>query len=234
MVVKATSKRANQVIDSSRNGYVFSASDRAILARYETTAEAIALVFGSSCEVVVHSLENMAHSVVKIVNDQVTGRSPGSPITDIGLEMLKKSIETKEDIVGPYFSKTKASKPLKSVTMLIRNSKGIPIGLMCINIDLSVPINIFLKEFMPSNEYPQSDEIFAPDVGSLVTQAVTKEFETVSRITGVSPTEKNRKIVYNLEQQGVFDIKGAVELVAGELGVTRHTIYKYLREMRSK
>lgn len=218
----------------TQNEHVFTPSDRTFIARYGNVAEAIARVFGSGCEVVVHSLEDMAHSVVKIVNGQVTGRSPGSPVTDLGLAMLKKSFETKEDIVGAYFSKTKAGKPLKSVTMLIRNDDGVPIGFLCINFDLSMPLNHFLREFSPSNEAAQPGENFAPDVRELVGQAVADELEAISHITGVSPTEKNRRIVSNLEQHGVFGIKGSVELVAGELGVTKHTIYKYLREMRKE
>jgi predicted transcriptional regulator YheO len=61
---------------------------------------------------------------------------------------------------------------------------------------------------------------------------VADELEAISRLTGVSPTEKNRRVVANLELRSVFAIKGAVDLVASELGVTKHTIYKYLRELR--
>ncbi|MFZ3111301.1 MAG: helix-turn-helix domain-containing protein, partial [Rectinemataceae bacterium] len=64
--------------------------------------------------------------------------------------------------------------------------------------------------------------------------AVADELDAISRITGVSPTEKNRRVVANLEQRSIFGIKGSVELVAGELGVTKHTIYKYLRELRGE
>lgn len=210
----------------------FTEADREILKRYEAVAESVARIFGSGCEVVLHSLEDMAHSVVKIVNGQVTGRSPGSPITDLGLDVLAKSFESEEDIIGPYFSNTKAGKPLKSVTTLIRNREGHPIGFLCINYDLSVPLHVFLREFSPSREAPEAGEHFAPDVGELVTQAVFDELETISRVNGVSSTEKNRRVVANLETRGVFEIKGSVELVAGQLGVTRHTIYKYLRGLR--
>lgn len=214
--------------------YRFSETDRQLLARYELVAESVARTFGSGCEVVLHSLEDMAHSVIKIYNGHVTGRSPGSPITDLGLDVLKKSFEIRNDIIGPYFSKTKAGKPLKSVTTLIRNDEGTPIGFLCINFDLSMPLSHFLQEFSPSSEAPQTGENFAPDVTDLVGHAVADELDAISRVTGVSPTEKNRRVVFNLEQRGVFEIKGSVELVAGELGVTKHTVYKYLREFRNQ
>lgn len=209
----------------------FTDSDRTILKRQEVIAEAVARVFGPGCEVVIHSFEDLAHSIVKIFNGEVTGRTIGSPITDLGLKLLK-SEEPLQDIFGAYYSMTKSGKPLKSVSSLIRNDAGIPIGFFCINFDLSMPFNKFVEGFYSPNDEAPSDENFAPDVRELVGKSVADELDAVSRITGVSPTEKNRRIVHDLENRGVFGIKGSVELVAGELGVTKHTIYKYLREMR--
>ncbi|MFA6366604.1 MAG: PAS domain-containing protein, partial [Candidatus Hydrogenedentales bacterium] len=213
---------------------VFTVRDKQILANHFAIADTIAQTFGKGCEVVIHSLEDIGKSIVKIVNGEVTGRVLGAPITDLGLKVANNAYDSREDIVGPYFSKTKAGKPLKSTTMIIRNDEGAPIGFLCINFDLSMPLTQFLADFSPAPEVPPSGENFAPDVDQLVAQAVADELEGVSRITGVSPTEKNRRIVANLELRSIFDIKGAVELVAGELGVTKHTIYKYLRELRNE
>jgi len=233
-MTKKTIKQASDLdVIRMNNQHGFTATDREILARYENVAEAIARAFGSGCEVVIHSLEDMAHSVIKIINGEVTGRLLGSPITDLGLVMLKKSFEMEEDIIGPYFSKTQSGKSLKSVTMLIRNDKNIPIGFLCINFNLSSPLSALMQEFLPSKEVEdQPAENFAPDLNNLVTQAVIDQLDTILPLTGVSPTEKNRRVVFNLEQHGIFDIKGSVELVARELGVTKYTIYKYLREIR--
>ncbi|NJL71750.1 MAG: hypothetical protein HC888_09070 [Candidatus Competibacteraceae bacterium] len=35
-----------------------------------------------------------------------------------------------------------------------------------------------------------------------------------------------------LRNRGLFEIKGSVELVSKGLGITKYTIYKYLREFR--
>lgn len=234
MIAKEIKKAADPDEISAHEKRVFTARDKEILARYDLVADTIASTFGRGCEVVVHSLEDLGKSIVKIVNGEVTGRVLGAPITDLGLKVATKVVGSDDSIVGPYFSMTKAGKPLKAVTMVIRNDEGAPIGFLCINFDLSMPLNQFLKDFFPSAEEAPAGENFAPDVGELVAQAVADELEAVSRVTGVSPTEKNRRIVANLEQRSIFDIKGSVELVAGELGVTKHTIYKYLREMRGE
>lgn len=234
MIAKEIKKAADPDEISAHEKRVFTARDNEILARYDLVAETIASTFGKGCEVVVHSLEDLGKSIVKIVNGEVTGRVLGAPITDLGLKVATNAVGSEDNVVGPYFSMTKAGKPLKSVTMVIRNDEGAPIGFLCINFDLSMPLNQFIKDFFPSAAEAPAGENFAPDVGELVAQAVADELEAVSRVTGVSPTEKNRRIVANLEQRSIFDIKGSVELVAGELGVTKHTIYKYLREMRGE
>jgi len=209
-----------------------SPSDKLVLLRYETMAEGIARLFGSGCEVVVHSLEDISASVTKICNGHVTGRKPGSPITDLGLGVLRKSFESREDIVGPYFSRTDSGKLLKSTTILIRNDQAEPIGFLCVNFDLSVPLSQLLGEFSPSAEPVEQGEHYAPDVQELVSRAVAEELEAAARKTGLHPSEKNRRIVLELERRGVFEVKGAVEHAARDLGVTKHTVYKYLRELR--
>ena len=234
MIAKEIKKAADPDEISAHEKRVFTARDNEILARYDLVADTIASTFGKGCEVVVHSLEDLGKSIVKIVNGEVTGRVLGAPITDLGLKVATNAVGSEDNVVGPYFSMTKAGKPLKSVTMVIRNDEGAPIGFLCINFDLSMPLNQFIKDFFPSAAEAPAGDNFAPDVGELVAQAVADELEAVSRVTGVSPTEKNRRIVANLEQRSIFDIKGSVELVAGELGVTKHTIYKYLREMRGE
>ena len=209
----------------------FSSSDKAILTRYETMAEVIASLFGSGCEIVIHSLEDMAHSVVKTINGNITGRIIGSPITDLALDMLNDSLATKKDVIGPYFSKTRAGNPLKSVKMLIRNDRRMPIGFLCINFDLSMPLSRFFEEFFATTIDSQSAENFAPNVSDLVSKSVSDALEDISLVTGISPTRKNKMVVARLSQYGIFRIRGSIELVAGKLGVSNHAIYKYLREM---
>ena len=60
-------KTHNKLIRLNKN-------DRAVLQALETVVEGIAAAFGSNCEVVLHSLEDLGHSVIKIENGYVTGR----------------------------------------------------------------------------------------------------------------------------------------------------------------
>lgn len=210
----------------------FTDADRRILERYGSVADTFALLFGKGCEVVLHSLEDISRSVVKIVNGHVTGRTLGSPITDLGLKILSKSFEQSEDIIGSYYSYTEAGRPIKSITLLIRNDSGVPIGMLCVNYDLSTPLISFIKEFSPFNDLPGTAEHFPAGVGDLIQQSLAEVSETSGRSSGVPIQEKNRRSVEELEKRGIFGIKGSVDMVAKGLGITKFTIYKYLREFR--
>ena len=66
-----------------------SKGDYQILESYKIMAEGLADYLGEGFEIVVQSLGNLEHSVIKILNGSHTGRKEGSPITDLGLTMVK-------------------------------------------------------------------------------------------------------------------------------------------------
>jgi predicted transcriptional regulator YheO len=213
---------------------VFSEQDRACLAMFEPLVDSIAKMFGPSCEVVLHSLEDISCSVVKIVNSHVTGRSLGAPMTDFGIKILETAEQDRSDVVGPYITKSGA-KMLRSVTVVLRNLSSKPIGCLCINIDLSAPFFDVVRAFLPStpsdatpaaygNGSTNSIEHFAGSVTELVRQAL----EGIVLPAGV---DRNRRAIEELGQLGIFKIKGAVDCAADLLGVSKHTVYYYLREL---
>lgn len=210
--------------------------DREILRALEVVVEGISLAFGNNCETVLHSLEDTSHSIVKIVNGHVTGRKVGSPLTDFGIEILKKADALDKDVIGSYYSKLDDGRPLKSVTMIIRNTQGKPIGFMCINIDLSIPLLNFLKEFLPKTDESSNNiaEHFPLGMKDLISSILEKVMNNINIQREISFSEKNKMIVLELYKRGVFNVKGVIDLVAKELGISRYTVYNYLREAKSE
>jgi len=211
-------------------------NDKKILKALEPVVEAIAKLFGDNCEVVLHSLEDLSKSVIKIENGHVTGRKIGSPITDLGIKILRSADTSQKNVVGSYFSKNRDGKMLKSVTALLRNSAGKPIGLLCINIDLSVSLIELLKNFTPTfnNKQGGSPEYFMISVEELVRKSLEEVISNVNKQRKIPLVDKNKLIVFELYKKGIFDIKGAIDLIAQEIGVSRYTIYNYIREARIK
>ena len=211
-------------------------NDKAILSALEPIVEGIAEVVGNNCEVVLHSLEDVSHSVVKIVNGQITGRKVGSPLTDFGIDVLRKADSLESDIIGSYYTELDDRRLLKSVTILIRNSRGKPIAILCINIDLSVPLLAFVQGFLPTSSevIPNVVEHFPSTLNELVSRTLEMVMTRVNSQREIPSSEKNKAIVRELYNRGMFKITGVIDIVAKKIGISRYTVYNYIREVRTE
>lgn len=210
---------------------LFSDEDHAILASYFPVVDGIAALLGEHCEIVLHSLEFLEHSAIYIVNGHHTGRTIGSPITDRALHSLHH-MQT-DSVSEPYFTRVKGGKLMKSITIAIRNGKQHVIGLICINLNLDVPVSQFLATFVAPSESDTAVN-FASSVEDLVTQTIESTVEEVLHNTAIANNNKNRHIVFRLFEKGIFDIKDAINLVAERLAISRHTVYLYIRQVKQE
>ena len=208
----------------------FSKADRAILRGFEPAVDVIAEAFGSNCEVVLHTLEHVDHSIIKIVNGHVTGRKVGSPLTTFGMELLQKVDSMDKDVIGSHWSRQYAGKLLKSVTLIIRNDEGKSIGYLCINIDVTVPLLDFMTGFLPTD---REGDIVIKSFPSSVEELVSKTLESVMTIVSaereISASEKNKLTVAELYKRGMFKVAGVIDIVAKKMGISRYTVYNYIR-----
>ncbi|ATW44289.1 transcriptional regulator [Glaesserella parasuis] len=203
--------------------------DHAILASYFPVVDGIAALIGEHCEIVLHSLEFLEHSAIYIVNGHNTDRKIGSPITDRALWSLHH-MQT-DSVSKPYFTRAKGGVLMKSVTIAIRNGKQHVIGLICININLDVPVSQFLNSFIAPQETEGSVN-FASSVEDLVAQTIENTIVEVKNDRNISNSNKNRHIVTALFEKGIFDIKDAINQVADRLEISRHTVYLYIRQLK--
>ncbi|MGX2948753.1 helix-turn-helix transcriptional regulator [Frederiksenia canicola] len=203
--------------------------DHAILASYFPVVDGIAALLGEHCEIVLHSLEFLEHSAIYIVNGHNTNRKIGSPITDRALWSLHH-MQT-DSVSKPYFTKAKGGVLMKSITIAIRNGKQHVIGLICININLDVPMSQFLNSFIAPQEADSSVN-FASSVEDLVAQTIENTIEEIQNNRNVANNNKNRQIVTALFEKGIFDIKDAINQVAERLDISRHTVYLYIRQIK--
>lgn len=223
----------NQTVKNSMSDAFipFSDEDHAILASYFPVVDGIASLLGEHCEIVLHSLEFLEHSAIYIVNGHNTGRTIGSPITDKALWSLHH-MQT-DSVSQPYFTKAKGGQLMKSITIAIRNGKQHVIGLICINLNLDVPVSQFLSTFTAPADNRASVN-FAGSVEDLVAQTIDIAIHEVSQNSKVANHNKNRQIVQSLFEKGIFDIKDAINQVADKLNISRHTVYLYIRQMKQE
>ncbi|MBT9431729.1 transcriptional regulator [Candidatus Sodalis endolongispinus] len=212
----------------------FSAVDHEILASYEAVVDGLAMLIGGHCEIVLHSLEDLKCSAVRIANGEHTGRKVGSPISDLALRMLHDMAGEDSSVSRAYFTRAKNGVLMKSVTIAIRNREERVIGLLCINMNLDVPFSQIMQTFIP----PETQDIatsvnFASSVDDLVAQTLEFTIEEVNADRNVSNNAKNRQIVLNLYEKCIFDIKDAINQVADRLNISKHTVYLYIRQFKS-
>lgn len=215
-------------------GRKFTAEDRELLNSYEGVVMGMAELFGKHCEVVLHSLENLHESVIMIANGFNTGRTVGAPITDLALRMLKDIETTGLDHTQSYYTRSRTGALMKSTTIAIRNRGRHVIGLICVNLYINAPFHEFVAEFFPTPQQAEkhTPETFANSVEELVAQTVDNTIAEINRDPTVANNAKNRFIVTQLFEKGIFDIKDSINLVADKLNISKHTVYLYIRQRK--
>lgn len=214
----------------------FSQLDHTLLNTYCSTADAVAALVGSHCEVVVHSLEDLNHSVIKVINGSISGRSVGAPLTNLAFDFVQTSERTGVNCFGPYYSLSVDGKKIRSVTNIIRGENNRIIGLICFNMDLSVPFYEVMQQYIIGEAEPSTEihEIFPHTVEELINHMLDEAIVFSSANPAAPVSERNASAIRFLTGKGVFQIKNAVDIVAHGLGISRTSVYNYLREIKEK
>ncbi len=195
-------------------------------------------LFGDSIEFILHDLSTPQSSVVEIVGN-VTGRQIGAPCTNLVMEVLKREGDDANDILS-YPSIAKDGRQMRSSTIFIRNDAGHIVGCMCYNIDLTeyriaerLLRNLCATAETSDKKEPNKGEIFAQDISEVVGEIIEYEFNNFGKPVPMMSRADKLKLISLLESKGIFDVKGAPEMVSQYMGSSVFTIYNYLKEIRN-
>ncbi|AMJ41613.1 helix-turn-helix transcriptional regulator [Anaerotignum propionicum] len=207
--------------------------DRAILYSYVNVAEGVAEFLGNFCEVVIHNLENMDHSVMHIINGHLSGRQVGASISEVTLSFLNRMMAEPNLNHLYYFAKNKRGETFKSSISAIMGEKENIIGLLCINMYLSSPISDLVHFMTPSESTKQENisETFVENTVELMLHALEEAKKAVYSNLSISSSNKNKEIVSTLYQKGIFNLKDSVVTIADHLGISKNTVYMHIRNM---
>jgi predicted transcriptional regulator YheO len=224
------------VVDTTINLRYNMAMQKTTLETLKRFADAIVGLFGDRCEIVIHDFSNLARSVVYIAGN-VTNRSIGAPVTDLPLRLLKEFGNNVPDKVG-YKNTTGNGKFLKCSTIFLRDQKGKVEGCINFNVTDFVFLSTAFADFSSLVQSPDGEIPFAQLEHYTKSFAETMEstIDTTVAEYGKLPAamDKNEKfdLMRKLDRAGVFMIKGSVEYLAKVFGLSRYTIYSYLKEIR--
>ncbi|MFT9848834.1 helix-turn-helix transcriptional regulator [Aneurinibacillus sp. REN35] len=198
----------------------------------------IANQFGQNCEVVLLDLSNfeeVGSVIVSIENGHVTGRKVGDSGTNLGLEVLRGT--DREGDKHNYVTQTKAGRVLRSTTMYIRNSNNVPIGCICINLDITdlIMAEKTIHEFAQVREINKEvKEFFVNDVNELLDHLLQEAQEHVGKPVALMLKEDKMKGIKYLDQKGAFLIKKSSDKVCTYFDISKYTLYTYLDLVREE
>ena len=195
-------------------------------------AEGIAQQWGENCEVVIHDWsKGYDKSIVAIYNGHVTGRKIGDCGSNLGLEVLRGTVQ--DGNRHNYITQTKDGKSLRSTTIYIKNDEGSAIGALCINYDITALIATTLQLQDLSLAKPDShSEYFATNIGDLLQYLLLESVEVVGKPVAQMTKNDKLKAFAFLDRRGAFLISKSGEKVCQFFDVSKFTLYKYLDTVR--
>lgn len=206
--------------------------DKQILESYRSLVEGLGNYLGFGYEIVLHSLEDFKHSVVYIKNGEHTGRTVGAPITDKALELLVYFYET-NTTQETYYSFNSKGEPLKSTTIAIQGENNCIIGLLCMNFYMNITFYDFIHEFIQNKDSAKENkpitETFASNVDDMIYTTLNSVKKEIYNNPNISSSNKNKEIIFALNNRGIFQIKDSVSVVAKLLNISKNTVYLHLR-----
>lgn len=210
----------------------------AVLEVLARLGDALVATLGAHTEVVVHDLRHPERSIVAISGD-LTGRRAGAPVADP--ELLPEALEnvTSDDLCRS--TTTQAGRELTSSTVWVRDEAGRVVGGVCINVDASglrMARDLIDRHLgAPPSERPRPTprplRTFAHDVRELISLAVQEAVDRSGKPRHRFSSADRIDLVRTLDECGVLELRGSAGILADELGVSRATVYAYLKRSRA-
>lgn len=194
-------------------------------------ADGIAALFAPFTEVVVHDL---ATEAIAYIAHPMSRRQPGDPsqLDDISFNKRQRTI-------GPYEKTNWDGRRMKCMSVVLRaapgNDDAKPIGLLCINVDVSGfdQVRRALDGFLgspPSSEDVRS--LFVHDWHERINRFVTDWCAEQNVTIETLDKTRRRDLIAGLQGIGAFEARRAPAYVARILSVSRATVYNELSALR--
>ena len=198
-----------------------------LLARTQAFADGVATLFFPYAEVVVHDLRSQR---VAYIANNLSRREIGD---DSALE--RAELPAGEPVIGPYAKRNFDGAVMRSVSIVVRDSAGNNIGLVCINLNIGVfeQAHAALGQFVSGARLMQQPEpIFQDDwqerINTFIHAWLGKRHAALKFLT----RDQKRELVQDLFASGAFQGRSAADYIARVLDMGRATVFKHARAMK--
>jgi predicted transcriptional regulator YheO len=195
---------------------------------YYAVADAMAALMRPLVEAVVH---DMASDSVAHVAGAFSPREPGDPS-----DLKEVEFAPGAEVVGPYEKVNFDGRRIKSVSVVLRERDGAPIGMLCLNADLSAfeGVQRLLQGLLWTGEAPSAAVAAFQDdwherINRFVAAWTAERSVTLDRLDRTG----RRELIAAIDEAGGFEGKRAAAYVARMLGVSRATVYNALATLRA-
>lgn len=187
--------------------------------------DALVALLDPFAEVVLH---DWATQTISHISGKLSYRKVGDPSFIDDLDPHSGQVP----IFGPYRKTNPDGQQIKSISVLIRNERGDPVSLLCINVDISrfeaaqAALSHFISVPQASQNNPLADD-WLETLNNFVAR-----WRIENGLSDALLTVENRHLLLSvLHDRGVFDRPKAVDAVAMAIKVSRATIYNDLKQV---
>ena len=213
---------------SKRSAVPSSSNADIVLEAMRPVVHLIARSFGRHCEVILHDFRTPDSSIVEIAGN-LTDRGVGDPVNDINKWLLARGRDVRAKTVE--IVRTPRGRTLKTSRTLFRDDSGAAFGCLCINLDVTDLLAVAqgISNLVAIDGSAEGPPKVTDDIGYVVQTVLTAEEARTGQRFDVAVPSDRQVIVRALKSHGVFELKRAVPRIAAYLGLSRATIYLYLR-----
>jgi predicted transcriptional regulator YheO len=188
-------------------------------------------LFAPICEVIIHDFADFEHSIV-YVEGNITNRRVGDAATDLLLARVGQG-QTDENLYN-YITDLPGGRTIKSCTIFLRDPEGIAYGAFCVNVDITAFVDLHkaMSSFVIAEDPNDSAEGVPKDIEETIHVIVTDTLRNNGQTPAHMTREAKIELIGRLAEKGVFQVKKSVPMLADLLGLSRATVYNYLREAR--
>jgi len=191
-------------------------------------AEGIAVMFGSTCETLVHDMSVPNHPILAIYNAHVSGRKVGSKEDIFGSDVDVDRMYTSQDYVN-HLVVTPDGKYIKSSTWNFAGE----------DYHYALGINFDFTALVSSNNMLAELTNVGPELGVAISEVRETHLKDIYEECAANfgkPVEKlnqleRLKLISMLDQKNFFNLQKSVPFIAEKLKLSRYTIYKYIKKI---
>ncbi|TCK34889.1 putative transcriptional regulator YheO [Paraburkholderia sp. BL8N3] len=191
----------------------------------KAAADGIAALLFPDLEAVVHDART---GLVAHIANGFSKRKPGDPSLISDLPALQEG----GDVIGPYEKGGPNNRKLRSITIVARSEQGEIVALLCLNFDVSALTQVqkLLSGFaVGAQSQARPDTLFRSDWKERLNEIA----EQVSAQCCVRTSDFGRTeitlVLAQARADGLLSVRNFIDHVGEYFGVSRATVYNYLK-----